>query len=201
MSVLKAEGVHFDQEGHADPEQRLTVPELGELIGITVASDVDRQEETAEDKEAFIGELAIRHSPLTVHGVIDVMNAWERLGGSLTFGSAQEVSCFLQARTGPTRPKHIWPLTIYPSGSVEVVFQHLAVRPPFDEPELREELRDRLNQARGIELAEDRLERRPSFDVELLADQTTRQSVIDALEWFMGELDRYDMEMTEETVA
>lgn len=157
-------------------------------------SDVDPDDDSAQDREAFIAELGSRHSPLAVQGVVELMNARRRLGGYFTFGSGPEASCTLQAGTGPRRPKGIWPLVIYPYGTVETDFQHLAVRPPFDEPELRDELRLRLNRARGVQLDDDRLQKRPPFPIGALADADTRAAVLEALEWFMAELNRYDAE-------
>ncbi|GAB3796014.1 DUF262 domain-containing protein [Humibacter antri] len=193
-SVLKGEGIRFGEQGHADEAQRLSVQELGDLIGLTVRSDVDPDDDSAEDREAFIAELGSRHSPLAVQGVVELMNAWRRLGGYFTFGSGPEASCTLQAGTGPRRPKGIWPLVIYPYGTVETDFQHLAVRAPFDEPELRDELRLRLNRARGVQLDDDRLQKRPPFPIGALADADGRAAVVEALEWFMAELNRYDAE-------
>jgi hypothetical protein len=82
-----------------------------------------------------------------------------------------------------------WPFTVYPlSGSVEVVFQHLRVRPPFDAPALRDEFRTRLNAVPGIDLAADRIDKRPSFPIDVLVAERSRMAVVDALRWFVGAL-------------
>lgn len=196
MDLLRDEGIEFDEVGRASQLQRLTVSELGELIGLTIRSDVETIEEEEGERSAFLADLGTRFAPSTVHGVAELIEAWERIGGHLEFGTAQEVSCFLMYARSDARPKAIWPLVIYPYGSVEVVFQHMSTRVPFDEPELVEELRERLNRARGIELSADRISKRPPFDLDVLADRVDRQHVIDALEWFANELVRYDEENT-----
>lgn len=77
----------------------------------------------------------------------------------------------------------LWPLAIYPvSGTVEVVFQHLKRRPPFDDEPLRRELMTRLNDIEGIDLAEAKLDLRPSFPVEVLAEHS--DEICAVLEWF-----------------
>jgi len=88
-------------------------------------------------------------------------------------------------------------MTVNAYGTIEIVFQHLATRAPFDEPELREEMRQRLNRVRGIDLADDRLLKRPPFSLEVLADANARTAIIETLEWFMSELDRFDTEASE----
>lgn len=200
--LLESEGIEFDAADRASQEQRLGVSELGELIGLTIRSDVEpADDEDQSERSSFLDEVGVKHPPSTVHGIAELLNGWERLGGRLSFGVAQETTCFLHAPTGPARPRPIWPFAIYPAGSVEVVFQHLSVRPPFDEPELREELFQRLNRIPGVALPEDRIDKRPSFGLDVLADRRNREGVLQVLEWFMSELDRYDLEKSEEDVA
>ena len=81
-------------------------------------------------------------------------------------------------------PVNIWPVTIYPSGKVEVVFQHLRIRPPFDDVTLREEFRQRLNKAPGVDIAAAKIELRPGFPVKALLDPATRAVVRETLQWF-----------------
>lgn len=200
--LLRREGIEFDSEGRASQDQRMQVSELAEFIGLSVRSDVEPlTEEEGAERAAFLTQLAAIQAPSTVHGVIELVNAWERLGGHLSYGSGEDLACILQATTGPARPKHIWPIALYASGATEVGFQYLVSRPPFDEPELREELRERLSRAKGVDLPGDKLNKRPSFPLDVLADRAAREQVLEALEWFMSELDRYDAEMTSKQTA
>jgi hypothetical protein len=75
-----------------------------------------------------------------------LVDDWARRGGELLYGLSAETSCFLMCRV---EGRNIWPFAIYPSGRVEVVFQYLKDRPPFDDDALREEFRQRLNRANG----------------------------------------------------
>jgi hypothetical protein len=81
-------------------------------------------------------------------------------------------------------PHNLWPVVLYPSGKCEVVFQYMAARPPFDDVELRRELRDRLNKIPGVDLPEAKLELRPGFPLELLTDEASRDVFTEALTWF-----------------
>jgi hypothetical protein len=77
----------------------------------------------------------------------------------------------------------LWPLAIYPvSGTVEVVFQYLKRRPPFDDEPLRRELMTRLNDIEGIDLAEAKLDLRPSFPLEVSSGHG--EEICAVLEWF-----------------
>lgn len=91
----------------------------------------------------------------------------------------------------PDRPsENIWPVAIYSAGSVEVVFQYLATRRPFDDEALREELRQRLNEISGVEIPADALQRRPSFDFRELRDSDARGAFTQALGWFVRQVRR-----------
>ena len=74
-----------------------------------------------------------------MNAVVLIIDAWTSLGGTLWIGRGNESSCFLD---GPRTPRSTRPYgqsSFYPTGKCEVVFQHLAVRPPFDDIELRRE--------------------------------------------------------------
>jgi hypothetical protein len=95
------------------------------------------------------------------------------------------------ARTSDHPSGSIWPAALYPSGKCEVVFQHVANRPPFDDLELREEFRQRLNQVPGVDLPAAKIELRPGFDLSVLAEATGRESLITELLWFLKQAGNY----------
>ena len=81
-----------------------------------------------------------------------------------------------------------WPLTVYPTGKAEVVFQHMTSRPPFDDAELRHSLRRRLNAATGVDLPASKIELRPGFSLAVLTNDGSRAQVIAALAWFLAQV-------------
>ena len=192
QDVLESEGVRFDADGRADPEQRLSAFQLAQMLGIELdldrESDLPSEDEDDPGFERFVEQLTETQSASAAHGLLELVSAWRAMGGSLGFGVQAETSCFLMARRGrrDLSGVGIWPFTVYPkAGTIEVVFQYLKDRPPFDRLDLRQELRSRLNQIEGIEIAEDRLTRRPSFKVAVLEDESRRAEVISVLEFFM----------------
>lgn len=192
--VLAEEGVAFDMDGRADAGQRLTAQDLALLVGVELegGGDLASGDEGSEETEnAYLAQLADRFAPSTVHGVIEIVKSWRSFGGYVSFGTSNDVGAFLHVRE-PGSTSHIWPLVIYSSGSVEVVFQWLSNRPPFDDIELRDEFRTRLNLARGVDIHSSKLATRPSFSVEVLADVSDRTKVIESLEWFIEVVGEYD---------
>ncbi|NLU78213.1 hypothetical protein HCA58_07430 [Micromonospora sp. HNM0581] len=119
-----------------------------------------------------------------VAATVAVIEAWAGLGGRALYGSGGETSCFLMARGKEHELGNIWPAAIYPSGKFELVFQHLSVRPPFDAITLREQFRQRLNKLPGVNIAAAKLALRPGFSLEVLADASAREALVEHLAWF-----------------
>jgi alkylated DNA nucleotide flippase Atl1 len=191
VDVLREEGVRFDEDGRAISAQHVTAVELAGLVGLSegdVATDSAPDTSTPdvpvleERHERFLEQLGERDGPAASGAVARLLEHWERDGGYLTFGSSATTSCFLMfARDdGMT----IWPLVIYPGSTVEVVFQYLRGRPPFDNPALRGELRNRLNRASAVDIPLAKLELRPSFPISVLAEPEGWTVVSEALSWF-----------------
>jgi alkylated DNA nucleotide flippase Atl1 len=186
--ALVAEGVPFDAWGRAGQERRLTAVDLARLMGFDVADELPgapSDEPVSDRHQRFLTQLDDSQDHNTAEGVRALLDRWRRAGGSLSFGAAEETSCFTTLH-GPAWSNHgIWPLAIYPRyGGAEVVFQHLARRPPFDDPALRRELRDRLNSVDGIDLPESKLALRPSFPLTVLSTTTAVEQISGILEWF-----------------
>lgn len=176
--LLRAEGLEFDEHGRASLEQRLSFEDLAEASGLDL-------EWTEEPSDRFTSQLHDKHGGDVAEAVLEVVEFWDELGGSLGFGTGRsETSCFLFAREKDEEGGNIWPLAIYPSGRVEVVFQHLLTRAPFHQAALREELLRRLNEAPGVDLPAAKIEKRPSFPVNALLAPEARAVVRDTLKWF-----------------
>ena len=190
--ILRAEGVKFDEQGRADQAQRIGTEELAQLAGLTPEDLPERlpRPRSGDDRtysERFIEQVTALQGPAVATATFAVLEAWTSMGGTLLYGTGGETSCFLMARGKEHELGNIWPAAIYPSGKFEVVFQHLSVRPPFDDVTLREELRQRLNQLPGVDIAAAKIALRPGFPLAVLADTDAREALLDHLRWFYEE--------------
>jgi uncharacterized protein with ParB-like and HNH nuclease domain/alkylated DNA nucleotide flippase Atl1 len=187
-ALLESEGVVFDDHDHADPQQRLDVEDLAQLAGITMdelPEELPALPFLHQDLPLFTEQLAAQQTTATVKAIVLIIDAWARLGGTLWIGRGSERSCYLMARETPSSPpRALWPVVFYPTGKCEVVFQYMAVRPPFDDVQLRREFQNRLDKIPGVDLPEAKLELRPGFPLELLTEAASREVFIDALTWF-----------------
>ncbi|WP_223884308.1 GmrSD restriction endonuclease domain-containing protein [Micromonospora craniellae] len=190
VTVLRAEGVSFDQHGRADQSQRIDLDELAQLTGL--APDElprrmprPRPGEGQSRTDRFTEQLMLlQQNTAVAEATQALLDRWKDLGGTLLYGGAAETSCFLMARERGHRDGDIWPMTIYPSGKAEVVFQHLANRSPFDDVALREQFRQRLNQLPGVNIAAAKLTLRPGFPLTVLADSNAAACLVEHLQWF-----------------
>ena len=76
---------------------------------------------------------------------------------------------------------------IWTDGLIEIYFQHMKGRLPFDKEEKRKELLNMLNSIKGVSIPEDRLSARPSFPISLLTDKFEMKKFIDAFNWYWNE--------------
>ena len=185
IDALRAEGVAFDDHHRADQNQRMNTDDLAQLVAIDVDESVNGDADVEGTRaQRFFAQLDESQAAEVAQGVRRLLDRWTEIGGTLDFGFGTETSCFLTSENGNGSRPEIWPLTIYPSGRSEVVFQHLARRAPFDDPALREELRQRLNGIGGIDLPAVKIELRPSFPLHILATPDTQNALADQLAWF-----------------
>ena len=66
-----------------------------------------------------------------------------------------------------------------------MVFQHLSVRPPFDDLAVREELRRQFNLIPGVDLPASKISMRPGFSLQAAADDHRRAQLLAVLKWFV----------------
>lgn len=68
-------------------------------------------------------------------------------------------------------------------GSVEICFQWLAGKAPFENIERRKELARRLNQIEGVNVAEQSLDKRPSFPMAVLGVPSRMELFLQTMNW------------------
>ncbi|GAA3765432.1 GmrSD restriction endonuclease domain-containing protein [Salinactinospora qingdaonensis] len=180
--VLEKEGVCF-QGSNASLEQRLDAQALAGLVGLESGSNEEDISPEERRRRSFRAQLAQHQSELVFDTVQGLFGQWRGNGGDFGYGTANETSCTLQVDLGE-RPLVF--LRFYPrSGNLEVNFQQLGKRSPFDELALRRELLARLNQLPDIDIPETKVNLRPSFPMELLPKVAPDLGGV--LDWFLDQ--------------
>ncbi len=79
-------------------------------------------------------------------------------------------------------------VAVWTYGSVEVQFQTLKARPPFDDEAKRLELLHRLNDIPGVSIPETEIGHRPSFPLSALVEEQTQAQFLAVLNWVLDEI-------------
>jgi hypothetical protein len=76
-----------------------------------------------------------------------------------------------------------YPIALYSNGWIEIQFQHLRVRPPFDDEQVRVELLRQVNEIPGVSIGEEKVSKRPRIGLVQLADPAALEAFKRVLEW------------------
>ncbi|MEU6034688.1 DUF262 domain-containing HNH endonuclease family protein [Actinomadura sp. NPDC047616] len=192
--LLTEEGVVFDDDGRADKARRLTARELAQELKLPGAEDMQDAEpadidlsKLSEHEHRFHRQVGDRSGPDVARAVSELIDLWRAKFNTFWFGTSTTARCSPYLRHGGT---DYWMLNIYPD-SVEIPFTALRRRPPFDDPALRDELRQRLNEAPGVEIPESKLGLYPNFPIAVLTDPAAWDVVVATLEWFVAQVHKH----------
>lgn len=94
---------------------------------------------------------------------------------------SRDGSCFCGIRRND---RVLYCCALWTYGTVEIQFQWLRDRPPFDDIGLRQELAERLNVIPGIRIPSDGINRRPGFQIDVLSVNTSLEAFFGVLTWF-----------------
>ncbi|MDQ2805602.1 MAG: DUF262 domain-containing protein [Chloroflexota bacterium] len=81
-----------------------------------------------------------------------------------------------------------WLIAVWTSGKIEVQFQHMKPRPPFDSEAQRLELLNRLNTVPSITISVARISGCPSFPLSALRDPASLQHFLQTLDWAIEQI-------------
>lgn len=90
----------------------------------------------------------------------------------------------------PVGESGLYPFHAMVNGNVQVYFQYLRSRPPFDEEAKRRELVARLNAIPGVVISVDAIGGKPSFPVAALAPPENLTRFIEVVNWVRSEVER-----------
>lgn len=163
------------------------------LVGQTAAAQRAKSSGSREkrqwDYDSFMSELETRQG-LEVVSVARSLHDWIKpkvtyiyWGQGATMGSLIPV-----LRIGNDK---YFTFSAWTYGNLEIQFQPLKTRPPFDEESKRLDLLGRLNEINGVDIPRDAIARRPSFPMALLANAESFDQFRKCIEWVLGEIEKH----------
>jgi hypothetical protein len=160
------------------------------LIGQTVEAERkkggSRQVEKRWDEVSFLEALEVRKGEAVTETARSIL-AWAKKSVlRIWWGKGSKDGSFYPVLDHEGEGHLI--VSIWTYGKVEIQFQYMLKRKPFDEQKKRIELLTRLNQISGIEISEDAITRRPSFPLDVLAKNGSLVQFLSVLDWYVAEV-------------
>jgi hypothetical protein len=174
-----AEVLAIEIRQFAGGDTQLFVPRL---FGQTVAT-LERKTASAAarwDEDSFFRVIAERSGEPDAR-VARVILDWAKTNGSVWWGRGTKDGSFGGAVDQAGIKRYLF--AVYTYGPMELYFQWLKHRPPFDSRDLRLELLRRLNAAVGTTFEGDAIERRPSLRLATLAQPAVLAAFLSVMDW------------------
>ncbi len=161
-----AEVLAIEIKQYTGQEQSTFVPRV---IGQSLKTVSAKQSKKQWDESLFLDEISSNYGA----EIIEVVNKLLKWGKDqnlrIWWGSgSNHGSCFLvkDHNEVPYSSFAIWT-----NGNIEIQFQHMKNRPVYDSKDMRLELLNQLNDIRNIQIAFDRIDYRPSIELNSLINE------------------------------
>jgi hypothetical protein len=181
MATTQVLAIEIKQYVDADGKHQTLVPRL---VGQTEAARQakGRPEGRRWDRDSVLHELEAKRGKAESDVARQVLKWAERRRDlRLWFGSGQKDGSFQAGLDDASA--YLFPFALYTYGRVEIQFQWMLRRPPFDAPELRIELQQKLNSIPGVEILDAGLDKRPSIPLAALTDANALEMFLSAMDW------------------
>jgi hypothetical protein len=183
MNPPQVLAVEIRQYAGGEPPQTSLVPRgFGQTAAASAKLGAGERGETwTEDR--WWAALTQR-SPEAAHAVRPIVE-WAKQRMSDTWMGAGKVDGSLAPLVYMSDGRQFFPFILWTYGTIEIQFAALSRRPPFDDADLRRELRDRLEAIPAVAIPDDKLDKRPGIPMSMLSDPAALQRFIDAMEWVL----------------
>jgi len=83
-----------------------------------------------------------------------------------------------------------FPFAMWTYGRIEIYFQWYKDKPPFDSIDTRKKILNKLNEIKGVKIPENKIDKRPSFDIKLLKEKSEFDKFIQIYDWYFKEIEK-----------
>ena len=161
-----AEVLAIEIKQYTGQEQSTFVPRV---IGQSLKTVSAKQSKKQWDESLFLDEISSKYGAEIIEVVNKLLKWGKNQNLRIWWGSgSNHGSCFLvkDHNEVPYSSFAIWT-----NGNIEIQFQHMKNRPVYDSKDMRLELLNQLNDIRNIQIAFDRIDYRPSIELNSLINE------------------------------
>ena len=162
-------------------EQIIPVPDAEEYMIRLNAKE--KQESTFEawTDDRFMHAVRSQLGKEAYDVYLDFYNRMKNVANFIDWGKGIKHGGFIPVHRG--KASH-WIFEFWTDGKIQILFQYL--KPPFDELEMRKELRDRIVAITNEDIPDERLWGRPSISWEHFRSPENRQKLVNVFTWFIN---------------
>ncbi|MEJ7692348.1 hypothetical protein [Daejeonella sp.] len=132
------------------------------------------------DEKLFFGEIAKRH-PEHIAKFQRIYDFSKQNFDTIWWGTGSRTGSFIPAITPQNNFFQFF--GVYTSGSVEIQFQWIKKKPPFDNTDKRMELLNKLNSIFGLNYKPETIELRPNIKIENFKNDSVFEAFFDLCKW------------------
>ena len=182
-----AEVLALEVKQYVGQEVKTLVPKI---IGLTAAAQERKSSGSREarqwDEPSFFQELELRRGvdELRVARKIYEWAISNRL--RIWWGKGKKFGSFFPMFDYQGNSYFL--ISVWTYGTIEVQFQWMQTRPPFDNEARRLELLHRINEISGVSISADAISRRPSVPISTLKDEAMLKKLLDTFDWVIQEI-------------
>ena len=160
------------------------------VIGQTAAAEQKKSSGPRQtrqwDEASFLQDLKARHGDAEAETVRRVLR-WAEAGGfRIGWGKGAKDGAFWPTVDHKGQPHSL--IYVYTWGALQIPFQTVGQRPPFNDESKRLDLLERLNQIAGVRLPPDAISRYPSIRLGTLNDPAALEQFLGTLDWVVQEI-------------
>lgn len=162
------------------------------IIGQTSSAQIKKRykEKRQWTEESFYKELERRDGKFSVEIVKKIINKLQGQVSRYWFGQGKQSGSIVPTIDFPTTSYYLFAIWTY--GKIEIYFQWYKDKPPFNDIEKRRELLEKLNTIKGLNIPENKIDKRPSFPIQLLKEKEEFKKFINIYEWFLDEIKTFN---------
>jgi len=161
------------------------------LIGRTASAvQTKRAESRKWDEQSFL-EQAVQISGKETAAICEkLLRLFESLGCYIWWGEGKDRGGFVPVYVGKQRHQLCSIYNWYKRTLVEIYFQYM--KEPFTSTEYRMKLKSNLERIYGVHIPDERIEKRPNFETELLSDSKNFELFADAMVSYIEDIKAHE---------
>jgi hypothetical protein len=183
MSPAEVIAIEVKQYLGADGTKTLVPRVIGETAEVEARKGRRSTGERRQwDEESVLADLTAKRGEEEAKVARELYDWVCARGWRPTFGQGKQYGSWIPV-VQANGHEH-YPIALYSYGRIELQFQHLKARPPFDDEQTRLELLRRINEIPGVSFGADVITKRPSIPLSVLArDPAALEQLKRVLEW------------------